>query len=409
MNIWLISLFDPTPLDEPIFPRFIEIAKAANREGHEVKHFTSTFRHIKKAHRFKESKVVQINKGYNLILTHSMSYKKNMSPRRFIAHRDYAKKLIKEFANLQKPDIIFMSMPPLSTISEVTKWGKQNEVPVVVDVIDPWPDSFIKDVPKILKPIAQILIYPFYTKLRKSFTDASAITAISNGYLKWANQYHDKNKITRAFFLAIDVEEVKKELENLKKSPVGKRPIRLIYAGSLASSYDIPSILKAAEIIENKYPRQSEFVFTGKGPQLEMIKKYEKRLNNVEYLGWLTKEELLRQYGLADIGLIQHKNSLTQTITYKFFNYMSAGLILLNSLQTEMAEMIDEYNLGLNNKEEDFKKLAENIEQYIKHPELLEKQKTRVIEFTREHGHTQNVYNKLLNFLIHIVKQNNAK
>ena len=59
--------------------------------------------------------------------------------------------------------------------------------------------------------------------------------------------------------------------------------------------------------------------------------------------------------------------------------------------------------------EEDFKKLAENIEQYINHPELLEKQKTRVIEFTREHGHTQNVYNKLLNFLIHIVKQNHDK
>ena len=94
MNIWLISLFDPTPLDEPIFPRFIEIAKAAVQQGHEVKHFTSTFRHNKKEHRFNTSKVEHIEKGYDVVFTRSMAYKKNMSPRRFIAHRDYAKKLI---------------------------------------------------------------------------------------------------------------------------------------------------------------------------------------------------------------------------------------------------------------------------------------------------------------------------
>ena len=335
-----------------------------------------------------------------------MSYKKNMSPKRFIAHRDYAKKLIKEFSNWEKPNVIFISMPPLSTIREVTKWGKKNNVPVVVDIIDPWPDSFIKDVPSFLKPLAKILISPFYNKLQNSFKDAAAITAISNGYLNWAKEHHDKAKITQAFFLAIDVDEVKKETEKIKKLPAGERPIRLIYAGSLASSYDIPSMLKAAEIINEKYPGKSEFVFTGKGSQLEMIKKYEKRLDNIEYLGWLSKEELLHQYGLADIGLIQHKNSLTQTITYKFFNYMSAGLILLNSLQTEMAEMIDQFDLGLNNKEEDYVKLAENIETYIQNPEFLEKQKSKVIDFTYQNGHTKNVYGKLVDFLTKIANQN---
>ncbi len=402
MNIWLISLFDPTPLDEPIFPRFIEIAKAAIKEGHIVHHFTSTFRHTKKEHRFKTSRVENIEKGYDVIFTHSMSYKKNMSPKRFYAHRDYAKKLIKEFSNFSKPDVIFMSMPPLSTVREVTRWGRKNNVPVVVDVIDPWPDSFIKDVPRVLKPLAKILITPFYNKLRKTFKDSSAITAISNGYLNWAKDFHDVDKLTKPFFLAIDVDEVRKVTEQIVKLPLSERPLRLIYAGSLASSYDIPSILKAAEIIENKYPGRTEFLFTGKGPQLELINTYTKQYNNVEYLGWLSREELLRQYGLADIGLIQHKNSLTQTITYKFFNYMSAGLVLLNSLQTEMAEMIDKYDLGLNNKEQDFERLAQNIETYINNPELLTEQKSKVVDFTNENGHTRTVYLKLVDFLKNI-------
>lgn len=404
MNIWLISLFDPTPLDEPIFPRFIEIAKAATRQGHDVKHFTSTFRHTKKVHRFKESKIHREMEGYEVVYTHSISYQKNISPRRFIAHYDYAKKLVKEFNKFKKPDIIFISMPPLSTIREVTKWGYQNSVPVVIDVIDPWPDSFIKDVPIGLKPLARKFFYPFYKKLRRSFSNAAAITAISNGYLNWASKYHDSIKKSEPFFLAIDVDEVQEVVNRIKKAPPGQRPLRLIYAGSLASSYDIPSILKAAEIIDEKYPGKSEFVFTGKGPQLEMIENFAGRLNNIEYLGWLSREELLRQYALADIGLIQHKNSLTQTITYKFFNYMSAGLVPINSLQTEMAEMIDKFDLGLNNKEGDFEALAKNIANYIEKPNLLLAQKEKVLEFTKEYGHTNRVYQKLVNFLSEIVQ-----
>jgi len=408
MNIWLISLFDPTPLDEPIFPRFIEIAKAAIKNGHTVKHFTSTFRHTKKQHRFYESKVEQIENGYEVVFTYSMSYKKNMSPRRFIAHRDYAKKLVKDFQKFPKPDVIFMSMPPLSTVREVAKWGKKNDCPVVIDIIDPWPDSFIKDVPKFLKPLAKIIIFPFYQKLKNSFRDASAITAISNDYLKWASNFHDKTKPTKAFFLAIDVDEVKKVTESIDKTTIAERPLRLIYAGSLASSYDIPCMLKAAKILEEKHPGKTQFVFTGKGPQLQMIEAYAKTSGNIQYLGWLTREELLRQYGLADIGLIQHKNSLTQTITYKFFNYMSAGLILLNSLQSEMAEMIAEYNLGINNNEQDYVTLADNIEKYILNPDLLSQQKSRVVEFTYEYGHTKRVYFKLVEFLKEIANTYNS-
>ena len=404
MNLWIVSLFDPTPLDEPIFPRFIEIAKSAVKQGHNVKHFTSTFRHTKKTYRFTESRTHKEMENYEVVFTHSMSYKRNISIKRFIAHRDYARRLIKEFEFLEKPDLIFVSMPPLSTVRMITSWGKRSNIPVVIDVIDPWPDSFIKDVPHFLKPLARITLYRFYKMLRQSFKDSSAITAISNGYLKWAKGFHSNDKLSQAFFLAINVDEVQKYVSLVNKPTTEERPLRLIYAGSLASSYDIPTILKAADMIESKYPGRAEFVFTGKGPQLDMIKKHSSRLKNVECLGWLSRSELLRQYGLADLGLIQHKNSLTQTITYKFFNYMSAGLVLLNSLQTEMSVMIDEYDLGKNNKEGDFKTLAENIGYYIQNPQELGKQKLKVLEFTREYGHSDRVYFKLVAFLKGIAK-----
>lgn len=401
MNIYTISLFDPTPLDDPIYPRFMGIAKAANELGHDVTHFTSTFRHIKKEHRFEKSSIHKINENYSIVFTRSMGYSKNISAKRFLAHRDYAKKLVKELDGFSKPDIIFMSMPPLATISKVTEWASRNNVPIVIDVIDPWPDSFIKDVPRYLKKAAKLVFYSYYRMLKNAFSRASAISAISNDYLTWASNFHSPDKKTNSFFLAIDFEDIQNRIQHFRKAktnnPSGK--LSLIYAGSLASSYDIPSIVEAAKILEQKYPGKTEFIITGKGPQEKIIREGQKSTSNIHYLGWVSRDELFKQYAHADLGLIQHKNSLTQTVTYKFFNYMSAGLPLLNSLQSEMATMIDDYNLGFNNPEQDVAKLVHNIEQYLHKPELLKKHQNNVLSFTAEHGDGKVVYNKLVHFL----------
>jgi len=399
MNIWLISLFDPTPLDDPIYPRFIGVAEAALKKGHQVTHFTSTFRHTVKDHRFEESTTKLIKPGYTVHFTKSMGYRKNKSPKRFIAHWNYANTLIEDFNRLESPDIIFMSMPPLSTVNKVSKWAVEQKIPVILDIIDPWPDSFIKDVPSSFKPFATLFLKPFYDKLRRSFKRCTAITAISNGYLEWASNFHSEGKPTKAFFLAIDLDAIQNELLHFRKEKKDNDPLRIIYAGSLASSYDIPTIIEAAKIIEKSYPNQTRFIITGKGPQSSLIIAAQGEVKNIEYLGWVSKEELIKQYALADLGLIQHKNSLTQTITYKFFNYMSAGLPLLNSLQSEMADLINKHELGLNNEEQDVRGLVRNVESYIQNRELLRRHSVNALAFTKKYGDTKVVYGNLVDFL----------
>jgi len=200
--------------------------------------------------------------------------------------------------------------------------------------------------------------------------------------------------------LAIDLKAVKDELNRYTKEKTS-HPIRVIYAGSLASSYDIPTIIETVKIIDHKYPGQTQFIITGKGPQLSIIKQAQHQVSNLEYLGWVSKKELIRQYALADLGLIQHKNSLTQTITYKFFNYMSAGLPLLNSLQSEMADLIDKHGLGLNNKEQDVEGLVKNVESYIQNRDLLRRHSVNALAFTAKYGDTKAVYGSLVDFLEH--------
>ncbi len=403
MKIWLVSLFDPTPIDDPISPRFYSIGLAANAKGHDVIHFASTFRHTKKSHRFNESKELDIHDKYKLVLIKSMGYKRNMMPKRYVAHDDFAKKLIQNFdSQNEKPDIIFVSMPPLSTSYRISDWCAKLKIPFVVDIIDPWPDSFIKDVPNKLKPLAKVILNPFYNKVKTIFKRADSITAISNGYLKWSTNYHDGKKIMRPFFLTVDMDSISADIAKYQVERTDTDILRLIYAGSIASSYDIPSILKAAEYFHKNHPNKTKFIITGFGPEdrENLIKEYEKRCPNLEYLGYLTRDELIRQYSFADVGLIQHMNSLTQTITYKFFNYMSAGMALLNSLQSEMATMIDENQLGMNNKEQDVDTLIKNIEAYLKDRELLEQHKANALAFTWKTGDTKQVYGDLVDFLV---------
>ncbi|MGD8779535.1 MAG: glycosyltransferase family 4 protein [Ignavibacteria bacterium] len=401
MHIWLISLFDPTPIDQPIFPRFVSIANEAVQRGYKVTHFTSTFRHNTKEHRFQSSILYKVNESYNVFYIKSMSYKGNRSIKRFVAHTDFANKLINELEKLKKPDVVFISMPPITTINKVSSWCKHNSITVIIDIIDPWPDSFIKDVPENYRKYARFFLRSSYNKLIKSFGNSSAITAISKGYLNWASNFYNKKKKVDYFYLGVDITEIQKffqsfEGQNIKKD---EDVLRLIYAGSLASSYDIPTILKTAQILDSRYPNKTEFVITGNGPQKNIIQKAENELGNVKYLGWVTREELMKQYYLSDLGLIQHKNSFTQTVTYKFFNYLGAGLPILNSLQSEMVEIIEKEEIGFNNKEGDVITLTKNIETFLKNKKVLGEYKNNALNYSRQEGDINTVYRRLVDFL----------
>jgi len=397
MNIWTISLFDPTPFDKVGDYRFIHIAKMALKKGHRVIHFTSTFRHTSKKQRFSESTALQEGPGYTVEYVRSKSYKKNISLERIAAHTDFADRLIESFEGRQKPDVIFVSMPPLSSADRVVTWGKANSIPVITDIIDPWPDSYIKDVPSFLKPVARFVIQPSYSKLRRILENSSAVTSISNGYLEWARKNCKTILRTACFYPALDLELIQKSIQKYREvDQRNNEALRVIYVGSLGSSYDLTAILKAAEVMQKKHPDRTEFVVAGSGPQKELVEEYVDKLENLRYLGWISDEELMRQYAISDVGLIQHKNNLTQTVTYKLFSYLSAGLPILNSLQSEMADIIRDNEVGFNNNNGDVAGLVRNIERFLEDRELLTRYKENALALTREKGDSSAIYGEML-------------
>ena len=403
MNIWTVSLFDPTPHDKVGDYRFIHIAKTAQKAGHGVIHFTSTFRHTSKKQRFSESAILEEGPGYVVEYIRSKGYTNNYSLKRFAAHADFAEKLIESFEGRHRPDVIFVSMPPLSSAQRVVMWGKANGVPVITDIIDPWPDSYIKDVPSFLRPAARLVIRPFYNKLRAILENSAAVTSISNGYLEWAQKNCKAIQRTACFYPALDLDSIQGSIQKYRKEASRNNDVlRVIYVGSLGSSYDLPAIVQAAEVMQQKHPGQTEFIVAGSGPQKQLVEGYAEKLENLRYLGWISNEELMRQYALSDVGLIQHKNNLTQTVTYKLFSYLSAGLPILNSLQSEMADIIRENEVGFNNDNGDVTGLVQNIERFMEDRELLTRYKENALALTREKGDAAAVYGKMLELFAEI-------
>jgi len=406
MNLWTISLFDPTPYDG-VELRYAQIARQAVKHNHSVTHFTSTFRHTKKEHRFTKDTEIDVDEGYTVVYLHSKSYRKNISFERLFAHKDFAKVLLNNLKKRDFPDTILISMPPLSSAKLITEWASKNKVPVIVDIIDPWPDSFIKDVPSGLRRASKIFILPFYLKLKNILSNCSALISISNAYLEWALEHTTKEIESSCFYPALNLENVQKKISAAKsKTERDENCLRIIYAGSFGSSYDIPTILEAAAILDKKHPGRTEFVIAGTGPQSILIEKKTGELTNLKYIGWVNEEELMKQYYLSDLGLIQHKDNLTQTVTYKLFSYLSAGLPILNSLQSEMVDIINEYEVGLNNMNGDSKALVENIETFLSDPRMLKEYKRNAIMLTKLKGDSAQVYSDLLIFIERIAEKN---
>src|SRR5690606_3495881 len=183
------------------------------------------------------------------------------------------------------------------------------------------------------------------------------------------------------------------------KGQKDKNKIKIIYAGNLGIAYDIPCILEAVREINRRHPNKTEFIIAGVGHYKKLVEKFQNENKNLTYLGRIGYDDLLYHYALSDLGLAQYSKGATQSVTYKFFDYLGASLPILNSLQSEMAQIISDNRIGLNNEPSDSEMLVKNIEKFLNDPSLLKEFKSNALNFTKESGDNAVVYKKFSSFL----------
>lgn len=396
MNIWLVSIFEQTPVDKVFSTRFLSIAEEALSRGHDVTFWSSTFKHNTKEQRFKITTYLDYKKNYKLVFVKSMGYEKNVAPRRLFSHALLGKEMVKEMNLADKPDVILLAFPPISLAFEVTTWAKKNDVPLIMDIIDPWPTLFESAVPGWASFLKGPLFKIPRVRLTESLKKVDALTAISNQYLHWSSEFFEVQQ-KECLYPAADYSAIRKYIDNAKQLDLPKKKLNLIYAGSLASSYDIETILEAAKHLADN--EDIHFYIAGAGPKEALIKEYISVNCNVSFLGRLNKDVLMDYYAHCDIGMTQHIKGATQSVTYKLFDLLSAGLPILNSLESEMKDIIVDNEVGLHNSPGDSEGLAQNIRFFYQNTDKLKRYQENGLKLARELGDTDVIYKRFVDLI----------
>lgn len=398
MNIWIISLFDPT-LDDATRPmRFAGLSSVAESMGNSVTYFSNTFRHSTKKNRFEKTTIISKSDCYKTVYIKAPKYKKNISLKRFFSHFIYSRNFMKnlEFCD-EKPDIIVSALPPLLLNYKLAKWANQNQVKFVVDIIDPWPDVFFKYVPKYFQILAKFFFLPYKIILNLILRRSDGVASISNEYIDWAVSKSQKRLSTHVSYPSIDLDRYSNFIVR-DKNHFNYEKIKIVYAGNLGVSYDIPCILRAAKILDEQFPGRTEFFIAGLGEHLNLIKEYETKFSNLKYVGRLDFDELMRLYSNCHLGLAQYAQGATQTVTYKLFDYLGSGLPILNSLNSEMWDLIEKNKIGLNNEVGNSEQLVDNISFFMNKNNLVQYY-SNALSYTAKYGDNKQVYKEYNEFL----------
>lgn len=410
MNIWLIMSGEPLEMFGERPHRVGILSKMLVKQGHNVTWFTTTYDHQYKKYFYSETVEIKNRFGVSMIFLHSETpYKKNISFARIKNHKEIGEEFSKVARKMEKPDIILTAFPTIDLALEAVRFGKEQEVPVVVDVRDLWPDIFLDPFPKVFRPMIKILLQNYFNKARYVFSNATAITAVSEKYLQFGLDYakRDKIKFDKTFPLAYNKIELSKEKatqleQKFKKIGIDKTKKNIWFVGTFGKTYDLIPVIKTAnDLVENDDVR---FIFTGDG---EMCDEWKKLSNNknIIYTGWVNENELAYIASISSIGLMAYKSGAPQGLPNKIFEYMAYGLPIVSSLGNETKLLLEKENIGFTYDPDSIESLKKIIIHLINDEEKYKTMSKRCIDLYEKRYSAKKVYSEFIDYLVSVKNQ----
>jgi len=326
MNIWIFNHYALTP-DLPGGTRHFDFAKELTNRGHKVIIFASSFHYslLKETKKYDKNKfILEIYDNVNFIWIKTFPYKKNDWKRVLnmlsYSYRSYKVAKNYEKISIDKPDIIIGSSVHLFAVYTAYKLSKFFKVPFVMEVRDLWPQTLIDmGISKwhpfiILLGILEKFLYKqakriitLLPKAKDYITSLGVsedkIVWIPNGvYINRFSNNRLKNKNTKKFIVT--------------------------YAGAIGKANNLDVLIEAAKILKDV--RDIEFIIVGDGPERKKLEKkvFELGLNNVQFKGSVSKNEVLFYLCNSDILYFNLKKSPVFKYgisSNKLFDYLASG------------------------------------------------------------------------------------
>ncbi len=412
MRVWVIKGGETVPLKgTERLMRAGLMTKMLHELGHEVTWWTSSVNHSSKTF-FPES--IENDEfilpwGSKLIFLKSILYKRNISLKRLINHWGTAKHFEKIAQKKQKPDIIICCFPTLELSHAAIKYGKKENIPVLLDVRDLYPDVYINIFPSYIKFLARMIIAPMVWKTHVVMRKATGIIAISETYLNWALTYAKRKpkKFDGVYHMSypkmVNVQLPSDEFISNFKELEGKKIV--LFVGSFMLSYDVETIIQVARHLQNLNQNEYHFVLVGDGVFGKKWREMAKDLSNITFTGWVQSHEIHWISMRSWVAVAAYKKQALQCLPNKYYEYMSFGLPILHSLKGETRDFVEQNQCGLYYEAENMESLLFCLEELRRDPQKRESMGCSSRESYEEKYSPEQVYGNLIRHAEKVVEE----
>jgi glycosyltransferase involved in cell wall biosynthesis len=300
-------------------------------------------------------------------------YAKNISLARLASHRDFGR-TFERLANesiasgqLERPDIILASLPPLEGPEAAARLAKRLDANLVVELMEVWPETFERLLPGpqwLRKTLYPLLFGRMATRRRALLEAADAVSSSAHGYLAAMPEATAGDKPRHVCYLGAWVPEFAgpprliDEVPNTDAAaaPVDQpaaapvsAPLACVYSGTLESGQDLDALLAAARILSAQGIVATLHV-AGTGRLESSLRTAAEAIRGsctVRVHGLLERGAYVRLVSECDVGLVLVRPESRVVLPNKACDYAAAGLALVNSLPGELQQFIDTHAAGL--------------------------------------------------------------
>jgi glycosyltransferase involved in cell wall biosynthesis len=360
MQIWLVTIGEPVPAGEACRDRPHRagaLARYLAVQGHAVTWWTSTFDHFRKRHWNLRDTICEPQPNLQIRMLHGGGYARNVSWARIRDHQRIAAAFARQCRTVARPDLIVASLPSLELCDESVRFGREADVPVVLDMRDMWPDIFLDLAPRPLRSLAALALRPLFRMGCRASAGAAAIIGVTESFVEWgvSKAARPRTAWDRSFPFGYERGAVSQSALDAAARAWDARgidPIRTpwvaCFFGTFGRQLDLATVLAAARILRDKRS-PIQFVLCGTGDLWNDFRRQATGLSNVTMPGWVDAAAIQALMARSHVGLdpLPQRFDFLGHINNKAVEYLSAGLPVISSPDCgTLAELLAEHQAG---------------------------------------------------------------
>jgi len=379
-------------------------------QGHDVTWWAPNFDHRSKRPVRARPEVLKLSEKGRIRLLASPGYEQNLSIQRLVDHSVVARDFRVMARTEGRPDVLVAAMPTLALAAESLRFGRDRDVPVVLDLRDMWPEVYVWHMPNAVRGMARAMLSPLFKARDRYLSEATAVWAVSEEFLKWGLECGGRKQspCDGSFLMldssegpgAADLNEARRFWDKVLGPPVAGELIGC-FSGSINHQFDLETVALATADARRQGARLRT-VIAGDGETMGALRDRFGPESGVVWAGWINRPRLRALFERSAFGFdpMPDRPDFLATINNKAVDYLKAGLGILSSpAKGALARLLEERGCGATYPRGDREKLVLLLQDLTTRRDVADRWSSAARKFAAENLDEDAVYGGMMRSL----------